>query len=130
MIDEKKLKKAAYDRARYIEKSEDIKARVRDYLKSHRKEATARARLWQAKNKVACAGYATKYASKNPKRKKAHVAVMIEVRAGRLKSLPCKICKNIKTQAHHLDYDNPLKIEWLCATHHKAWHRVFIPDGI
>lgn len=28
-------------------------------------------------------------------------------------------------QAHHADYNLRLEIEFLCARHHKAWHRVF-----
>jgi hypothetical protein len=24
---------------------------------------------------------------------------------------------------HHLDYDHPLDVMWLCRAHHAAWHR-------
>lgn len=28
-------------------------------------------------------------------------------------------------EAHHVDYNIPLKVEWLCRRHHMAWHRLF-----
>jgi hypothetical protein len=39
-----------------------------------------------------------------------------------IKKLPCKVCGNVKSEAHHDDYDFPLKIKWLCRKHHKELH--------
>lgn len=39
-----------------------------------------------------------------------------------MKKLPCEKCGAPKAEAHHLDYDKPSNILWLCAKHHKDWH--------
>ena len=49
---------------------------------------------------------------------------------GLIKKLPCAICKNSNSVIHHLDYNDPLNIMWLCPRHHLAWHRVFIPEAL
>lgn len=35
----------------------------------------------------------------------------------------CKECGSPDVQCHHLDYTDPYKIMWLCAKHHREWHR-------
>lgn len=40
------------------------------------------------------------------------------LRDGRLIRLPCEVCNNPKSQAHHPDYRSPLKVNWLCRKHH------------
>lgn len=51
-------------------------------------------------------------------------------RAGILKNLPCVICGDPKTEAHHDSYkrENWLRVTFYCVKHHKAWHRVFTPE--
>lgn len=45
------------------------------------------------------------------------------VKRGDLIKLPCEVCGNIKSEAHHLDYSNHLDIKWLCRFHHMEAHR-------
>ena len=33
-------------------------------------------------------------------------------------------------EAHHLDYNKPLDVVWLCRNHHLAWHRIFLAAEI
>lgn len=33
-----------------------------------------------------------------------------------------------RLEAHHPEYNKPLDILWLCAEHHRAWHRVFLAE--
>lgn len=45
---------------------------------------------------------------------------------------PSKCCMETaqcggRIEAHHVDYSKPRDITWLCAKHHRAWHRVFEP---
>lgn len=36
----------------------------------------------------------------------------------------CSVCgTNEKIEAHHPDYNKPYDVLWLCALHHKEWHR-------
>lgn len=41
------------------------------------------------------------------------------IRRGKLIRLPCEVCKNPKSEAHHKDYNKPFEIEWLCRIHHR-----------
>lgn len=44
------------------------------------------------------------------------------IRSGRLNRLPCEICGDKKSQAHHSDYRKSLDIKWLCFKHHREEH--------
>lgn len=45
------------------------------------------------------------------------------IRSGILLRMPCEVCKEIKSEAHHDDYDKPLDVRWLCRKHHGEHHR-------
>jgi hypothetical protein len=62
------------------------------------------------------------YRSKFPKKYKAHTLINNAIRSKKLFREPCVICGNIKSHAHHDDYDKPLNVRWLCAEHHHEWH--------
>jgi hypothetical protein len=45
------------------------------------------------------------------------------VRYGKLIRKPCEVCGATKRiHAHHDDYDRPLDVRWLCASHHLEAH--------
>ena len=46
-----------------------------------------------------------------------------KVRYGKVIRQPCEICGNLKVEAHHPDYSQPLKVQWLCIPHHQEIHR-------
>ena len=52
----------------------------------------------------------------------AHRKVSTEIEANRLFRLPCEICGNEKSDAHHHDYSRPLEVKWLCRRHHAQSH--------
>jgi len=52
----------------------------------------------------------------------ANQKVKTALRSGKLFKEPCSVCGNIKSEAHHSDYREPLNIIWLCSLHHKEWH--------
>jgi len=41
---------------------------------------------------------------------------------GKLIKMPCEICGNILSIAHHEDYMDYLNIRWLCYSHHQKLH--------
>ncbi len=45
------------------------------------------------------------------------------VKIGKIKKLPCDVCGDKKSQAHHPDYTKPLEVIWLCSLHHGEIHR-------
>lgn len=68
----------------------------------------------------------------NAEKRAAHVITGNAIRDGRLVPRPCEHdgCGVKKTEAHHDDYGQPLKVRWLCARHHKALHKQMAIDGI
>lgn len=44
------------------------------------------------------------------------------IKSGGLKKMPCSVCSNTKSQAHHTDYYKPLEVVWLCRRCHDAEH--------
>lgn len=57
------------------------------------------------------------------RRGRAHRAVTNAVRSGKLVRQPCERCGEIKSLAHHEDYDKPLEVVWLCQPCHKQRHK-------
>lgn len=62
------------------------------------------------------------YRKEYPTRYKAVCAVNNAVRGGKISKLPCFICGSEKSVAHHVSYDLPLDVSWLCQKHHKELH--------
>ena len=68
-------------------------------------------------------GIVTGYQYKRDKQKQsAKAAVKYAVKIGKLVRLPCELCGDAKTQAHHTDYTRKLDVMWLCGKHHgETW---------
>lgn len=43
-------------------------------------------------------------------------------RRGLIEKLPCCVCGDPKSEAHHEDYDKPLEVVWYCREHHLEHH--------
>jgi hypothetical protein len=56
------------------------------------------------------------------KRIKARSIFNHYLRDNHLNRQPCEICGG-KAEAHHDNYDEPLKVRWLCFKHHREWHK-------
>jgi len=67
--------------------------------------------------------YLIELRAKYPNQYKAQNIVSNAIRDGKLHKEPCEICGESKVHAHHDDYLKPLNVRWLCAAHHKQWHR-------
>jgi len=61
---------------------------------------------------------------RNKNKVKAHRTVLHLIKMGILVKSGCFICNSKPAHAHHIDYDFPDKIIWLCAYHHKMAHYV------
>lgn len=59
---------------------------------------------------------------RKPGKKRANTWVSNAIRDGRIVRLPCEVCKNPKSEAHHDDYRKPQRIRWLCFKHHREHH--------
>jgi hypothetical protein len=63
-----------------------------------------------------------KYRQENPERYRAVNKLNNAVRAGKVSKLPCLVCGETKVVGHHVHYDLPLEVTWLCQKHHKELH--------
>ncbi len=54
---------------------------------------------------------------------KARSCLNHAVRDNKIKRLPCEVCGDSKSEAHHHDYSKPLDVNWLCDTHHHEEHK-------
>lgn len=57
------------------------------------------------------------------RRVKCHNAVARAIKSGELTRLPCSRCGEVKSLAHHENYDEPLNVVWLCQPCHKERHK-------
>lgn len=79
-------------------------------------------RFKKPERKKLVAEYQRKRRSKHPEKERARRLIGYRLRRGILKPLPCEICGNKKTEAHHDDYSKPLEIRWLCFKCHRRVH--------
>lgn len=57
------------------------------------------------------------------KRRLCRIKTNLFILTKKLKRLPCVICGNEKSDAHHYNYDSPLNIIWICRKHHAKLHK-------
>jgi hypothetical protein len=66
----------------------------------------------------------TAWIASNPKKRAAQNAIANAIRSGRITKKPCEVCgSTYRIHAHHCDYDKFYDVQWLCAQHHKDWHK-------
>lgn len=63
-----------------------------------------------------------KWREKNKEKRKAHSAISNAIRDNRLKRKPCRLCNSPNGEAHHLSYDDPYNIDWICKSCHVKIH--------
>jgi len=56
------------------------------------------------------------------RKKTARIKVKTAITRGNLTRQACEVCAAWPAEAHHDDYDRPLDVRWLCATHHREHH--------
>lgn len=60
----------------------------------------------------------------------ANVALPNAVASGKVKRGMCAVCSDSPTDAHHVDYDRPLDVVWLCKKHHVEEHQRLKNEGV
>ena len=105
------------EHARRLSKIDEIRAydRARAKTKERRKQAAEILKRWRASDSRIAA---------------AHRAVARAIKSGNLIKLPCEVCAENKSEAHHDDYNKPLDVKWYCSVHHKARHKFLAINGI
>jgi hypothetical protein len=98
-----------------------------EYAKLNRRKEWSRLKLWRDKNKKHVNAQALQYQQTTHGKilKSVHDKVYNAVKTGKLKRQSCEICGE-KAHAHHDNYNFPLKVNWLCRTHHAERHQKLI----
>lgn len=94
----------------------DMKKYTSEELKERRK-AQSRAAYQRNKAKRIAYDHARDRVKTN-----ARSRIRVLVARGKIARMPCNVCGEIKSQAHHDDYSKPLDVTWLCPKHHKELH--------
>lgn len=84
-------------------------------------------KTWREKNgeeaRKRARGVSAAYRGRNPLKEKARGAVRRALEKGTLVKGPCAVCGSAENvHAHHVDYAEPLNVQWLCACHHAELH--------
>ena len=88
-----------------------MKARAEGYMYK-KYTAEQRHEIW---NKASI-----RYKKRYPERHRARWMVRNAIMNGVLTRLPCLVCGDSPSHAHHEDYSRPLDVTWLCASHHRT----------
>lgn len=62
------------------------------------------------------------YRTRNKHKRNARDRVRYAIKTGKIKRLPCERCGNVRSEAHHEDYEKPLEVKWLCKKCHSKEH--------
>lgn len=95
-----------YYRNHYAEHREYLLEKSKKWGKEHREKLNAKQRKYRS----------GRYSN-------AHSLVYSAIKCGRLSKQPCEVCGAEPAEAHHDDYNKPLKVRWLCKQCHSEWHR-------
>jgi len=100
----------------------DVTKRYYDPVARLRIVAYERARFKDPKRKAKILTYTRSRRSRVPEKCQAYRELRAALRKGILERLPCQVCGEKKSQAHHTDYSKPLDVLWLCFRHHREAH--------
>ena|SRR3990167_797794 len=102
----------------YLEWYRNYRKKNRIKFRSYNREYN---RKWRKTN-----GYQNEniWSKENPEKKRAHRKIYRALKAGKIKRTSCEVCGSRKSQGHHPNYNEPLKVIWLCPVHHKEIHRI------
>lgn len=115
--------------------AEEIKKQKHLYYMAHKSEHREAGRKWRKRNRARLAAKSKIYRLLNPgkvietrrlaeeRTGGASFKVYHALKTGRLVRQKCEVCGATKTEAHHDDYNEPLKVRWLCRKHHEEWHK-------
>lgn len=102
-----------YSRKYYQANAEKLRKKSLSWAKEHRETV----------NKSAIRRRENRYGS-------AHIAVQYAIKIGKLVKMPCEVCGEEMSEAHHDDYNSPLEVRWLCKKCHTEWHRHNTAKGL
>lgn len=123
---QKRKEKAKEYRIKFLEKNPDyfkdyFKKNGHKYAEYHRNYLKKYWPNWVKGNKKYLEKRRTYY-RKNSEKNKARYTLYNAIVSGHVIRETCEVCGKPHAEGHHSDYSQPLKVTWLCGTHHRALH--------
>lgn len=59
---------------------------------------------------------------RNMDKNRTRLRTRYHINAGHIKKLPCVVCGEINVHSHHPDYNDHMRVVWLCPLHHSRLH--------
>lgn len=113
-----KEKDAIY-RKRYNERHRDA-IREKKRLERQTDEYKVKRRAYLAANRHRQAIYDK---GRDRAKMRARKLLQVKIKRGTQTRLPCEVCGGQESEAHHVCYDLPYAVTWLCKEHHQEIHR-------
>ena len=63
-----------------------------------------------------------KHRKLNMDKNRTRLRTRYHINAGHIKKLPCAVCEAVKVHSHHPDYNDHMRVVWLCPLHHSLLH--------
>ena len=96
--------------------AENYRAR-RSYYQEYERQ-----RFQRVERKASALASQRRRRQRDPEKDRTRLKTLRAIAKGILHRQPCQVCGNAKSQAHHVDYSQPLIVEWLCFEHHRQRH--------
>ena len=87
--------------------------RLKQKTKANKMLAFNRHKLWVKNNEL---------------KVRAYQVVSTLKKSGVIKQEPCFFCGNVDSESHHILYEYPEKVIWICPQHHKDIHRNLVVE--
>lgn len=125
-----KEKAKEYNKQYYKEYREEIKDKSNKYYQEHTEEILIKNVVWRENNKEKIRERNRMWKRKMYRNADDELRLKLSCRCKlnyainckKIIRQPCKICEELKVEAHHEDYNKPYEVEWLCIKHHRKLH--------
>ena len=94
----------------------------RDVTRIDGKDHTCKDCRKLSSNKIKHANRVKKSIELHPKKQSARLVIRRMLTNGEIVKEKCFLCEESNTHAHHINYDYPHKVIWLCTKHHAEVH--------
>lgn len=108
--------------------SKDVVNRTKAMWHKNRKKILARNKAWLLANPEKRKRHLSNYNNTHSKHVQIRAITNDAIARGALARGACAACGAMPVDAHHVDYNKPLEVTWLCKPHHGAWHRLFLAE--
>lgn len=97
----------------------------KEHLRNYRETDSYKKSIHKYRSTNKCKERYKEYLELNPVAKQKLIVRQFtrsQIISKKIVKLPCQVCGELKSEAHHKDYNKPLEVVWLCRKHHRELH--------